>query len=24
VEGELSDLRALVARTFPPAEYQPR
>ena len=24
VEGELSDLRALVARTFPPVEYQPR
>jgi rhamnulokinase len=24
VEGELWDLRALVARTFPPAEYQPR
>ena len=24
VDGELSDLRALVARTFPPAEYQPR
>jgi rhamnulokinase len=24
VQGELSDLRALVARTFPPAEYQPR
>jgi rhamnulokinase len=24
VAGELSDLRALVARTFPPAEYQPR
>jgi rhamnulokinase len=24
VQGELPDLRALVARTFPPAEYQPR
>jgi rhamnulokinase len=24
VQGELSELRALVARTFPPAEYQPR
>jgi rhamnulokinase len=24
VQDELSDLRALVARTFPPAEYQPR
>jgi rhamnulokinase len=24
VQGELSDLRALVARAFPPAEYQPR
>jgi rhamnulokinase len=24
VEGELSELRALVARTFPPAEFQPR
>jgi len=24
VQGQLSDLRALVARTFPPAEYQPR
>jgi rhamnulokinase len=24
VQGELSDLRALVERTFPPAEYQPR
>jgi rhamnulokinase len=23
-QGELLDLRALVARTFPPAEYQPR
>ena len=23
VQGELSELRALVARTFPPAEYQP-
>ncbi len=24
VQGELSELRSLVARTFPPAEYQPR
>jgi len=24
LEGELSDLRALVARAFPPAEYQPQ
>ena len=24
VDGELSELRALVARTFPPAQYQPR
>ena len=24
VQGELSDLRTLVARTFPPAEFQPR
>ena len=24
VEGDLSELRALIARTFPPAEYQPR
>ena len=24
VQGDLSELRALVARTFPPAEYQPR
>jgi rhamnulokinase len=24
VHGELSELRALIARTFPPAEYQPR
>jgi len=24
VHGDLSELRALVARTFPPAEYQPR
>jgi rhamnulokinase len=24
VQGELSELRALVARTFPPAEYHPR
>ena len=24
VQGELSELRALVAKTFPPAEYQPR
>jgi rhamnulokinase len=24
VQGQLPDLRALVARTFPPAEYQPR
>jgi rhamnulokinase len=24
VEGDLSELRTLIARTFPPAEYQPR
>jgi rhamnulokinase len=24
IEGELPELRALIARTFPPAEYQPR
>ena len=24
VQGELSELRALIARSFPPAEYQPR
>ena len=24
LEGELSDLRSLVARVFPPAEYQPQ
>ena len=24
VPGELSELRTLVARTFPPAEFQPR
>jgi rhamnulokinase len=24
VHGELSELRALVAKTFPPTEYQPR
>jgi rhamnulokinase len=24
VQGELSELRALIARAFPPVEYQPR